>query len=579
MSKDQLLEQIEFLKQAAELTGDARLKAALSMIQMMPAGSPQQAGLVAEVYRQVKEAMNGYSQASAPELEWEPTILPQAPEGDDQYDVIIIGSGMGGLTAGVELASAGAKVLVLEAHYSFGGAAHNYMRKGKYIFDAGVETVSGLGHLGSVNHFLKRHDLWKEIELLKTSFHFRLGTRYVKIPNTLEAWIDDLCTRYPSDAEGVREFFKIAINAYEEKYSFFAPDRITPRPPTDEEKMSYQQIHPNNYRLMTTTWGEFMGEYLKDPGLRKEVSLLSHFIGDRNEDTPTSDMLPLLGYFIVGGYRIKGGSAKLANALVGKLREYGSTARHSVTVNKIIIEDGVAKGVQTEKGTFYAPVVISNVDPRLTYENLVGLEHLSEEYQAKVATLEPSMSAFIFQGIFSKPFPTDAIVTYYLDEPVEAPEIGLTIGRCAYVSAGAHDPDTLPAGEGQLTINLNYPANADKYANMSKEEYAELKEKLSGTFMKLLDKIDPELKDSLIWHEISSPKTARQYLRTYQGSIYNIRFDKDRKFPNTNAPIQGLYLCGAGVHGPGVEAVVISGGYASEKIKPHFEARRAAAVQ
>lgn len=579
MSMDQLLEQLEFLKQVADFTNDARLKGALEMANGLPQGSPEQIGMVAAIYKEVQEAMKGYTQASAPELEWEPTILPEAPSADDQYDVIIIGSGIGGLTAGIEIAQSGAKVLILEQHYVFGGATHNYVRKGKYHFDAGVETVSGLGHLGAPNHFLTRHDMWKDVEFLKTNFHFRFGDHYVTLPNELEAWVEDLCTRYPHEAKGIREFFSFTKQAYEEKYSFFEPDRITPRPVTDEEKMNYPDLHPHNYRLMTTTWGEFMGEHFSDPMLRKEVSLLSHFIGDLNEDTPTSDMLPLLGYFIVGGYRVKGGSQRLADAFVKKFREYGGTAKTSVTVEKILVEDGEVKGVETKKGTFYAPIVISNTDPRVMYENMLGMEYLSEEYQEKVKSLVPSASAFIFQAILKKPFPHDAIVTYYFKEPIEAPEIGITLPRCSYVSAATHDPSLVAEGEGQITINLNAPADLDKFLAMSKEEYADFKEKAKAVGMRILKEIDEEAYNNVLWAEVSTPKTAWTYMRTYGGSIYNIRHNKARKFPNTQSPVKGLYLCGAGVHGPGVEAVVISGGYAADKIKPHFEARQETLVK
>lgn len=576
MSMDQLQEQIEFLKQVAQFTNDARLQGALDMALTLPEGSPQQVGMVAEIYRQVQEAMKGYQVASAPELEWEPTVLPAAPEGEDQYDVIIIGSGIGGLTAGIEIAQAGAKVLLLEQHYVFGGATHNYVRKGKYHFDAGVETVSGLGHLGAPNHFLTRHDMWKELEFLKTNFHFRFGDHYITLPNELGPWVEDLCKRYPHEEKGIREFFSFTKAAYEEKYSFFEPDRITPRPVTDEERMSYPDLHPHNYRLMTTTWGEFMSEHFTDPMLHREVSLLSHFIGDLNEDTPTSDMLPLLGYFIVGGYRVKGGSQRLADAFVRKFREYGGVAKSSVTVDRVIVEDGEVKGVETKKGTFYAPIVISNIDPRMLYENLLGVEHLNEEYQEKVQTLIPSASAFIFQAILKKPFPHDAIVTYYFKEPIEAPEIGAVFPRCSYVSAATHDPSLVAEGEGQITINLNAPADLERFTSMSKEEYADFKEKALAVGMRILKEIDEEAHDNVLWAEISTPKTAFNYMRTYGGSIYNIRPNKARKFPNTNAPVKGLYLCGAGVHGPGVEAVVISGGYAAEKVKPYFEARQAA---
>ncbi|MBL0387167.1 NAD(P)/FAD-dependent oxidoreductase [Tumebacillus sp. ITR2] len=576
----QISEQLEFIRQVATFSGDTRLEKALELIASFPEGSEEQVKIIEEVYTETYSAMQKFLETGQPpETEWELTVLPEAPQAEDQYDVIIVGSGVGGMTVGVELAQAGAKVLMLEGHSVYGGATHTYNRKGKYIIEAGVESVSGLGPLGAVNHFLTRHDLWKELEFLKTEFHFSYGGHYWELPNTLEGWVDSLCSRYPQEAEGIRGFFDFAEKAYVEKYSFFESDRLTPRMPTEEEVMSYAQIHPHNYHLMNTTWGEFMDEYLKDPMLKKEVSMLSHFIGDANENTPTSDMLPLLGYFIIGGFRIKGGSSQLANAFITKFQEYGGKIMVNTSVKKFLVEDGKIAGVETSKGNFYAPIVVSNADTRMTFESLLGLEHLSEEYQELVKGLKPSASAYIFQGFMKKPFPHKAMVTYYFKEPKELKEYGLTFVRCAYFSSPAHDPSLFPEGEGGITLNLVAKADLDYYNNMSPEEYAKLKEKLGELFMEIVREIDAETADNMVSYEISTPKSASRYIRTYQGSVYGTKPDRKNEFPKTKTPMPGLFICGAGHLGAGVEAVLISGGFAADAIKPHFEARQAAAVK
>ncbi|KEO85011.1 phytoene desaturase family protein [Tumebacillus flagellatus] len=581
MANEQVTEQLEFIRQVATFSGDTRLEKALELIATFPEGSPEQIKLIEEVYTETYSAMQKFLETGQPpETDWEPTIHPAAPEGDDQYDVIIVGSGVGGMTAGVELAQAGAKVLMLEGHSVYGGATHTYTRKGKYIIEAGVESISGLGPMGAVNHFLTRHDLWKELEFLKTEFHFSYNGHYWELPNTMEGWTESLVSRYPDEEAGIRNFFDYAIKAYAEKYSFFEEDRLTPRMPTEEEVMSYAQLHPHNYHLMNTSWGEFMDEYLKDPMLKKEVSMLSHFIGDANENTPTSDMLPLLGYFLIGGFRVKGGSSKLAHAFIGKYQEYGGKIMVNTQVHKFIVEDGKVTGVETNRGNFYAPIIVSNADTRMTFEKLLGLEHLTEEYQELVKGLKPSASAFIFQGAMSKPFKHKAMVTYYFKEPKVLEEYGLTFVRTAYFSSPAHDPSLFPEGEGGLTINLVAKADADFYNRMSPEEYAAFKKRLQEFFMEeIVKEIDQEAYENMIWSEVSTPRSASRFIRTYQGSVYGTKPDRVNEFPKTKTPMPGLYICGAGHLGAGVEAVLISGGFVAEAVKPYFESRQAASVK
>ncbi|MCK9907200.1 FAD-dependent oxidoreductase, partial [Frankia sp. Cpl3] len=86
---------------------------------------------------------------------------------------IVIGSGIGGLTAAVELAKEGARVLVLEQHYLFGGACTTYTRKGGFQFDAGVESISGIGDHGPVTHLLQRHGISDKVEWKRNSYEFR----------------------------------------------------------------------------------------------------------------------------------------------------------------------------------------------------------------------------------------------------------------------------------------------------------------------------------------------------------------------------------------------------------------------
>ncbi|WP_047155332.1 phytoene desaturase family protein [Aneurinibacillus tyrosinisolvens] len=485
------------------------------------------------------------------------------------YDVIVVGSGIGGLTAAVDLASHGKKVTVLEQHYMFGGACTTYTRKGGFKFDAGVESISGLGKQGPVRHFLQRHGMMENITWLKNTYEFRYDDEIFEIPHKYEEWRDRLIVQYPHEAYGIKQFFTTCKAAYEEKYTVFAPDRVIPRiPKTKGEMMEYPAKNPNYFRWMRSTWGEFLQAFIQDSVLIQNLSMLTGYVGDLGLKTPTSTMLSIMGYFIEGGYRPQGGSGILADQLVKKLRSYGSEARINTHADSIMIEENQVKGVRTNKGDFFAPVVISNTDPRVTYEKLIGLDCLSAAYQEKVRQLEPSMSLISWSAALQTPFITERLISHKFSKPVEFPANGLTVDGIAYHSAARLDESLAPNGCGTVVIMFKASPSASYYQQMGEQQYLQRKQEIDMKCREFLAAIDPIAEKSILFSEVATPKTVERYMKTYEGSIYSTKMDKENGFPSLQSPIGGLYLAGAGVgEGPGIEAVVITGATVAELIR------------
>jgi len=499
-----------------------------------------------------------------------PVFGPARSAGEAEHDVIVVGAGIGGLTAAALLARRGLKVLVAEQHHRPGGFCSSWERhvrrdgeRLRYVFDAGVHDISGLGPRGPVTNLLRQLEIGDRLEWRRVSHEYVLPGFRLKVPGTAEGLVEALQARFPAEREAVSAFFAEMEGVYRDLYAGVERTGGVPCPPrTPEEMLAYPRTHPYAFRWMDIPYTVMLERFFQDASLKRFLLLLTGYLSDRPETLTAAQMAPLFGYYFDGGYYPVGGSQALADALAEVIEAHGGRVLLRAPVERILIEGGRAAGVVLAGGQVHrAGAVISNADVRKTFLELVGREHLPPDFVRRIESLEFSTSAFaVFLGVDFVPDLEPVTLVHTED------------GRGLGVMIPSRvDPGLAPPGHAAITLLTLVPRAEATAWDRRMPGYARRKKEFGDALIALAERLLPGLREHVVFREEASPATFARYARTTGGAIYG---PAGRWRPTAKSPVERLYLAGAGVFpGAGIEAVVISGTLAADALYPEVRTR------
>ena len=489
---------------------------------------------------------------------------------DKSYDVIVIGSGIGGLVAALTCARSKRSVLMLEAGKQFGGYTNPFARK-RFHFDPGIHYIGESGEGGSFRRLLDR------LELIDVQFqeldpdgfdHYVFPDYQVKNCRGLDRFRDRLAADFPQERRGLDRFFKLLRDA---DFVIKSTGRPSPR-------MIGRLLRalPGVARWGRSTVADMLHHYFDDGRLK---AALAGPVGDLGlPPTRLSAVmhLGLLTHYANGAYIPKGGGGALRDAFIEGLKEEGADLARNYRVDEILTEGGRAVGVRTSNGdVFRAKTVISNAQATTTYK-MVGLDHLSGRMQRKVAKTEHSCgSLVVFLGVNGS-LDTANIGSSNIWN-YESSDLSKMFGAWGDGASDSYfltvptnkDPQGGLAPEGKQTVEIvtlcppgRYKQWFDAKTMKRGPEYEAIKREIGDHYIGLAEKHLPGLADSIEIQEVGTPATNFAFTLSPDGNIYGPAHTPSQSPPfrfATRTPVDGLFLCGASVLSAGIVSCASSG--------------------
>ena len=480
-------------------------------------------------------------------------------------DVIVIGSGIGGLVTATQLAAKGAKVLVLESYLIPGGSAGYFEREG-YRFDVGASMIFGFGTEGTTNLLTRALDavnmsLETIPDPVQIHYHLPQGLE-LQVHKDYEQFLKELSAYFPHEKQGIRRF-------YDECWRVFnclnTMDLLSLEEPRYLMRVFFQ--HPlaclGLVKYLPLNAGDIARRYIEDPQLLKFIDMECYCWS-----VVPAALTPMINAGMVfsdrhyGGINYpKGGVGQIAQKLVEGLEKAGSEIKYKARVTKIILEKGKAVGVCLADGTEYrAKRIVSNATRWDTFEKLLPPQHMpvSEKKWQKRYQKSPSFLS-LHLGVKSNVLPPETECHHILLENWDKMEDEQ--GTIFVSIPTLLDPDLAP--EGYHIIHTFTPSFLTYWQGLSPEEYEQKKEAAANRLIERLEQIFPGLIAGLDYQEVGTPRTHRRFLGRDDGTYGPI---PRRKLPGllgmpfNRTSIPGLYCVGDSTFpGQGLNAVAFSG--------------------
>ena len=484
------------------------------------------------------------------------------------YDIVVIGAGISGLTAASLLAKRNLKVCVVEAQYKPGGSCGIFKRK-DVVFEQGAAMIYGFNERGFSPHRFVFNALEESIDIIRHDelYAINFGEHRIIFYQDIDMFIEELAKVFPKEKENFKSFYTDLSNQYmkiiAEKPAFISPDAMK-----KEKGLQSLLRHPIEYirflGYMNKNTESILKKYFKDKNIFDLFDkLTSTYCYTNVKETPAilSSVMFVDNHF-GGSYYPAGSTLNLVGKLEKVIEENNGHMIYNTEVERIIVEDNKATKVKLDNGHIISAKYIVNSGTVWNLYNKLLKNSVREENKDWANSLEPSYpSVVLFALVKEDAIPKGTLpIEMLIGDKTKLDEDEITV----YILS--IDDKTL-CRDGYHTIMAIGPTFKEwpkGFKNeYNTEKYREMKAAEENRVLDVLEKRFPGFKENICHVEISTPTTLNRYVLKEGGSVAGPKQKLGQhmlKRLKTKSEINNLFNCGEStVMGTGTPAVTISG--------------------
>ncbi|MBN1921156.1 MAG: FAD-dependent oxidoreductase [Anaerolineae bacterium] len=488
---------------------------------------------------------------------------------EKEFDVIVIGAGISGLTAAALLAKRGLSVAVLERNIQPGGSCSAFRRNG-FTFDLGAAMLFGFGERGYNPHRFVMNEIEEALDVYCHEAMYRLhfGDHKVIFWPEKEHFFAELHRLFPNSIGDLEQLYRHLEELYDaiitSNSAFLSPTETPQR-----ELLANLLKHPLSQfrllRLLRKSAKDLMHRWVKDPAICRFFNkLTSTYTYTTIDETPALLVATMFVENHVGrSYYPAGSPMMLAAKLEKAIEKFGGVMRYEETVTRILVADGRASGVETASGNrIMARDIIFSGTVWNLYRQLLPREIMPKGLLEKVEALIPTFPSSVLVGVVdASAVPPDAHpVEMFVGNPDAIDESDVTL----YLSS-IEDPSlTQPGAHVFMLVGPSAtPWPSPWSEDYQSRTYREMKDAETERMLALVERYFPGFRTGVHFSELGSPATVERYLLKNWGAVAGPKQCMGQELlhrqPATTF-LPGLFACGEStVMGTGTPAVTISG--------------------
>lgn len=473
-----------------------------------------------------------------------------------KFDVVVIGSGLGGLQCAGILSKEGLSVCLLEKNNLFGGCLQTFRHKG-YMLDTGIHYIGGLAEGEVLNQTLKYLGVMDKLHFRRLDddgfdhiwFH---GLNY-KFAAGHDRFVDVLAAQFPDQRDGLKRYDQLLKDV---------GNTIS------VDLLKKGVVSLDGERFFGLSANGVICDCVSDDALRNVLAGTNLLYGGVRDKSTFYQHAMVINSYVDGAYRFEGGSQQIADEMVAQIRANGGVCRNLSEVTRIIVEDDVLKGVEINgEERIEADKVISDVHPQVTLGLVDHNRFLRKSFATRINILGNSYGMFTLYLLMKPgqvPYCNYNDYLHFTDSVWFEPKVDPTGSTNFFIChqtpvAGQQTVDVISVLTPMFMSDVE--AWRDTRAGHRGADYLQFKQDMSDVMIKRIKEFGFKFADNIADTFATTPLSYRDYTNTVDGSAYGVLKDYTKPlvtFINPHSKLPGLLFTGQNLNLHGALGVTLT---------------------